>query len=89
MTRCPEALIQYVEFTQRQAKDRLLEYMLFICTDSTTPTTEPSAHTIEEWVAETTEGGHQTSRRPSAPGERRDDGDDAGRAAQRYCWTVR
>ena len=34
-----------------------MEYMLFICTDSTAPTTEPIVHTIEEWVAETTEGG--------------------------------
>ena len=31
--------------------------MLFICTDSTAPTTEPSGHTIEEWVAETTDRG--------------------------------
>ncbi|MBC7762300.1 MAG: hypothetical protein H7201_11000 [Candidatus Saccharibacteria bacterium] len=34
-----------------------MEYMLFICTDSTAPTTEPTRHTIDEWVAETTEGG--------------------------------
>lgn len=34
-----------------------MEYMLFICTDSTAPTTEPPVHTIEEWVAETTVGG--------------------------------
>ena len=34
-----------------------MEYMLFICKDSTAPTTEPSGLTIEEWVAETTEAG--------------------------------
>ena len=34
-----------------------MEYMLFICTDSTAPTTEPSGHTIDEWVVETTDGG--------------------------------
>ena len=48
LTRCPEVLIPCVEFTQPQAKNRPMEYRLFICTDSTTPTTEPSDQTNDE-----------------------------------------
>ena len=46
-----------------------MEYMLFICTDSTAPTSEPTGHTIDEWVAEATDGGtrlHGNRLRPAS-----------------------